>query len=134
MTANKATRASARTPLLTHASTQPDDSVQHSSPTETESQDDGNSECLTHEVPAPIRRRLYVSHALSTWNSRVFEMGAVLYLASIYPGTLLPVSIYSLARGASAAVLSPVIGQYIDTCNRLRVVRFSIGGFLRERC
>ncbi|KAJ3979583.1 hypothetical protein F5890DRAFT_908922 [Lentinula detonsa] len=47
-----------------------------------------------------IRRRrvkisLYISHFLSTWNSRVFEFGAVLYLATIYPGTLLPMSIYA---------------------------------------
>merc|ERR1712000_67280 len=42
-----------------------------------------------------IARRLYVSHFLSTWNSRIFEFGAVLYLASIFPGTLLPMSVYA---------------------------------------
>src|SRR5882757_1313027 len=74
-----------------------------------------------------IRYRLYVSHFLSTWNSRVFEFGAVLYLATIFPGTLLPMSVYALTRGTSAILFSPAVGQYIDTGNRLQVVRLSIG-------
>lgn len=77
-------------------------------------------------VPARIVRRLYVSHFLSTWNSRVFEFGAVLYLATIFPGTLLPMSVYAFTRGLSAIVFAPVVGQYIDTSNRLQVVRVSI--------
>jgi solute carrier family 40 (iron-regulated transporter), member 1 len=78
-------------------------------------------------VPALIARRLYVSHFLSTWNSRVFEFGAVLYLATIFPGTLLPVSLYAATRGLSAIVFAPAVGQYIDSANRLQVVRLSIG-------
>jgi hypothetical protein len=84
-------------------------------------------ESETHRVPARIANRLYVSHFLSTWNSRVFEFGAVLYLATIFPGTLLPMSVYALARGASAILFSPAVGQYIDKGNRLQVVRLSIG-------
>ncbi|ETN43452.1 uncharacterized protein HMPREF1541_02611 [Cyphellophora europaea CBS 101466] len=71
-------------------------------------------------------RRLYVSHFLSTWNTRVFEFGAVLYLAAIFPGTLLPMSTYALCRGLSAVVLSPAVGRYIDSGERLHVVRTSI--------
>jgi hypothetical protein len=74
-----------------------------------------------------ISRRLYVSHFLSTGNSRVFEFGSVLYLASIFPGTLLPLSVYAVARGLAAILLSPALGHYIDTADRLRVVRLSIG-------
>ncbi|KAL7934446.1 Ferroporti-1 [Trichoderma chlorosporum] len=77
-------------------------------------------------VSAAVARRLYVSHFLSTWNSRVFEFGAVLYLAAIFPGTLLPMSLYALVRGLSAIVFAPVVGWYIDTGNRLQVVRVSI--------
>ncbi|KAK4073471.1 uncharacterized protein Triagg1_5297 [Trichoderma aggressivum f. europaeum] len=81
----------------------------------------------THEhVPASVARRLYASHFLSTWNSRVFELGAVLYLASVFPGTLLPMSLYALVRGLSAIVFAPAVGWYIDTGNRLQVVRVSI--------
>ncbi|KAF7591879.1 hypothetical protein BBP40_000922 [Aspergillus hancockii] len=73
-----------------------------------------------------VAHRLYISHFLSTWNSRVFEFGAVLYLASVYPGTLLPMSIYALSRGLAAIILAPAVGHYIDVGNRLQVVRLSI--------
>ncbi|KAI0897301.1 Ferroporti-1 [Annulohypoxylon nitens] len=86
-------------------------------------QDDSTPE---HTVPRRIASKLYVSHFLSTWNSRVFEFGAVIYLATIYPGTLLPMSIYALARGLSAMLFATAVGQYIDTGNRLQVVRVSI--------
>ncbi|KAH7222192.1 hypothetical protein BKA60DRAFT_539275 [Fusarium oxysporum] len=70
--------------------------------------------------------RLYISHTLSTWNSRVFEFGSVLYLASIFPGTLMPLAIYSVVRGASAITLSSWVGSYIDRKDRLNTVRLSI--------
>jgi iron-regulated transporter 1 len=78
-------------------------------------------------VSTGLKTRLYVSHFLSTWNSRVFEFGAVLYLAAIYPGTLLPMSVYALSRGLAAILFAPAVGQYIDRANRLTVVRLSIG-------
>jgi solute carrier family 40 (iron-regulated transporter), member 1 len=74
-----------------------------------------------------ITRKLYTSHFLSTWNSRVFEFGSILYLAIFFPGTMVPMSLYALARGLSAFVFAPIVGSYIDTANRLQVVRFSIG-------
>lgn len=74
-----------------------------------------------------VSGRLYVSHFLSTCNSRVFEFGAVLYLATIFPGTLLPMSVYAVARGLSAVFLSSLVGSYVDNADRLRVVRTSIG-------
>lgn len=51
---------------------------------------------MRQSVPKGLTRKLDLSHFLSTWNSRVFEFGAVLYLASIYPGTLLPLSVDDL--------------------------------------
>jgi hypothetical protein len=81
----------------------------------------------TSGLVSEVTRRLFVSHFLSTWNSRVFEFGAVLYLANIFPQTLLPLSAYALARGASAILFSPAIGQYIDAGDRLHTVRLSIG-------
>lgn len=79
-----------------------------------------------HVVPSYVSRRLYVSHSLSTWNSRVFEFGAVLYLAGVFPGTLVPMSLYALLRGLSAIVFAASIGSYIDSGDRLQVVRVSI--------
>ncbi len=81
----------------------------------------------TPSIPTAITYRLYISHFLSTWNSRSFEFGSVLVLASIFPLTLLPMSIYALVRSASAIVLAPLIGRAIDRRNRLQVVRLSIG-------
>lgn len=94
----------------------------------------GDSVALTHRVSPRIAHRLYLSHFLSTWNSRVFEFGAVLYLATIFPGTLLPMSVYALTRGLSAVIFAPAIGQYIDTNDRLQVVRASIGMLPHHLC
>ena len=71
---------------------------------------------------------LFCSHFLSTWNSRVFEFGAVLFLAEIYPNNLRPVSLYTLIRAASAICFSPTVGGYIDQKIRLGLVRTSIIG------
>ncbi|KAK7932410.1 hypothetical protein PG985_003122, partial [Apiospora marii] len=80
------------------------------------------------EVLPGIARALYVSHILSAWNSRLFQFGAVLYLAAIFPGTLLPMSVYAIARGLAAIVFAPAVGHYIDHGDRLQVVRVSIVG------
>jgi solute carrier family 40 (iron-regulated transporter), member 1 len=78
-------------------------------------------------LPGPnIFPHLYTSHFLSTWNTRGFEFGAVLFLATIYPGTLLPMSVYALIRALSAIIFSPTVGAFIDSSNRLKVVRISI--------
>lgn len=79
------------------------------------------------QISQHILWRLYVSHFLSTWNSRSFEFGAVLFLASIFSGTLLHLSVYALLRSASAILFSSAIGHAVDTGNRLAMVRFSIG-------
>lgn len=79
-------------------------------------------------VPTSLALRLYLSHFLSTWNSRVFEFGAALFLASIFPGTLLPVSIYSLVRNAGYIILAQPVGTWIEKGDRLSVIRASIIG------
>lgn len=84
--------------------------------------------------PAPGARsvlmRLYISHSLSAWNSRMFEFGAVLFLASIFPGTLLYASIYALVRAFSAVALSSWLGAQVDNADRLVALRHSIGMLL----
>ncbi|KAJ5356085.1 hypothetical protein N7517_010694 [Penicillium concentricum] len=83
-----------------------------------------------NNTPAPEARsvltRLYISHTLSAWNSRIFEFGAVLFLASIFPGTLLYASIYALVRAFSTVALSSWLGAQVDSSDRLVVVRHSI--------
>ena len=80
-----------------------------------------------HQIPRAICWRLYVSHFLSTWNSRSFEFGSVLFLAHLYPDTLRYLSIYALIRSASAIITSTPLGRAIDHYARLPVVRLSIG-------
>ena len=75
-----------------------------------------------------IKRRLYTSHFLSTWNSRVFEFGAVLFLAQIFPATLLPSSVYALVRAAAAICFAPLVGRRVDQLDRLQIVRLAIIG------
>ena len=117
--------ATAQTPLL--------ESIRTSNPSAADSNrpvDDAVSENMSDStiMEAKMSQRLYVSHFFSTWNSRLFEFGATLFLATIFPGTLLPTSVYALARSLSAIFLSPSVGRYIDDNNRLVVVRLSIGG------
>lgn len=57
----------------------------------------------------------------------MFEFGAVLFLASIFEGTLLYASIYALLRSLAAIVLSSWLGSLVDRSNRLGVLRKSIG-------
>lgn len=73
-----------------------------------------------------VRNELYISHFLSTWNSRLFEFGAVLFISTIFPGTLFPASIYALTRSASVVVFSTAIGHLIDRCERIFLIRLSI--------
>ncbi|KAF4975832.1 hypothetical protein FZEAL_7451 [Fusarium zealandicum] len=115
------------TPLLdaSPASTSPIDGSSSYSASQASSSNDNDGDHVRWTI-SQSARRLYVSHTLSTWNSRVFEFGSVLYLASIFPGTLLPLSVYAMARGAAAIALSSWVGQYIDREDRLKAVRLSI--------
>src|SRR3569833_184411 len=79
-------------------------------------------------ITRSLTLRLYTSHLLSTWNSRLFEFGAVLFLASIFPGTLMPLSVYALVRSAAAILFAQAVGSWIDRGDRLLVIRVSIVG------
>jgi hypothetical protein len=124
MMGSRAPPADEREPLLGDAS------ASQCALTGATNHEDEHNQATDKAVPTGIARRLYVSHFLSTWNSRVFEFGATLYLATIFPHTLLPLSIYALIRGLSAVVFSPAVGQYIDKSDRLQCVRLSISTVL----
>ena len=94
---------------------------------EIEEGQESTSVCEAHNVAWPVAWKLFLSHFLSTWNSRSFEFGAVLFLGVIYPGTLLNLSIYAIVRSASAIVLASYIGRAIDQRARLPIVQSSIG-------
>lgn len=69
---------------------------------------------------------LYVSHFLSTWNSRLFEYGAALFLAEIFLDTFTPLSVYAFVRALAPIFLSHKVGQYMKVTARLKTVRSSI--------
>lgn len=75
-----------------------------------------------------IQRYLYTSHFLSAWNDRVFEFGSVLFLATRYSGTLLPVSLFAIARYTPFSLFSYRIGRCINDSDRLPLVLNSIIG------
>jgi len=86
-------------------------------------------------LPRSLTARLYTSHFLSTWNSRLFEFGAVLFLADIFPSSLLPLSVYALMRSAAVILGAQAVGEVVDRAaksvgkkGRLEVVRSSIVG------
>lgn len=85
-------------------------------------------EPLPPSIPAHLALRLYTSHFLSTWNSRLFEFGSVLFLTSIYPDTLLPMSVYALVRSGAAIIFAQGLGSWIDRGERLSTVQISIIG------
>ncbi|KAJ5909122.1 hypothetical protein N7495_001804, partial [Penicillium taxi] len=87
---------------------------------------ESSSECQSEVDPQSVLKRLYISHTISTWNSRMFEFGAVLFLASIFPGTLLYASIYALVRSFSTVALSSWLGDRVDQSDRLVALRHSI--------
>ncbi|RMY74967.1 hypothetical protein D0863_02898 [Hortaea werneckii] len=89
---------------------------------EQNSMSDDNSQMgieTEHASSTSIQRLLYTSHFLSTWNSRVFEFGAFLFLASIFPQTLLPASVYAMTRAMFAVLLSSATGYAVDRFPRL---------------
>jgi iron-regulated transporter 1 len=86
-------------------------------------------------LPPSLLAHLYASHFLSTWNSRLFEFGAVIFLADIFPSSLLPLSIYALVRSTAVILGAQIVGNLVDraarsvvTRRRLEVVRASIVG------
>ncbi|KAH8705396.1 hypothetical protein BGW36DRAFT_12718 [Talaromyces proteolyticus] len=119
---------------------EPADAVSDSEPL-LQDLDYGSQTNLTHSTPSPeeeqapgsppagtqnITRKLYISHFLSMWNSRMFEFGAVLFLVSAFPGTLLFTSIYALVRSLAVVLFSSMLGRLIDRFDRLKVLRASI--------
>lgn len=93
-----------------------------------EQSQDEPEQSLPPSIPSHLASRLYTSHFLSTWNSRLFEFGSVLFLAAIYPQTLLPMSVYALVRSGAAIIFARVLGTWIDRGERLSTVQISIIG------
>nr|KAJ3420265.1 hypothetical protein HK105_005874 [Polyrhizophydium stewartii] len=75
-------------------------------------------------VPGQSEERLTrhgQSYSFMTWSTRSQEWAAALFLTFVFPGTLLPVSIFSLAATATTILVSPLTVGLIDSFPRLPV-------------
>lgn len=108
--------------------------IAHRHPSSETSPDELDTAVTPQVEPSPaaphstksILWKLYLSHILSTWNARTFEFGAVVFLATVFPGTLFYASCYALFRSLTAFLLSSAVGSQVDSKERLAVVRLSI--------
>jgi hypothetical protein len=80
---------------------------------------------LLSPSPSP-HKSLYITHTLSTLNSRIFEFGSALYLSTLYPATLSKISLYLFLRNLSAILSSPLIGYLLDHGQRLKTMRTAV--------
>ncbi|EPS41247.1 hypothetical protein H072_4815 [Dactylellina haptotyla CBS 200.50] len=70
---------------------------------------------------------LYLSHFLSTWNSRTYEFAAVVFTVEAFPNTLLPASISGIAQCITLIILSPLVGAWADhSASRLNSLKVTI--------
>ncbi|KAI8816997.1 Ferroporti-1 [Fimicolochytrium jonesii] len=66
---------------------------------------------------------LCLSYFFTTWSVRADEWATAIFLAYIFPDTLLQVSLYTLVVTASAIIFSSSIGRRVDTARRLVGIR-----------
>lgn len=71
---------------------------------------------------------LYTSHLLSAWGDRLWQFALPILLVDIFGDTLLPAALYSALVYLLAVVGVPVAGGWVDSCERLSVVRAAIIG------
>jgi iron-regulated transporter 1 len=71
---------------------------------------------------------LYASYFFAAWGDRMWEFAAIVFLLEIFPDTLFPASLFGFAECLAGIIMGPQNGAYIDTTDRLRVLRTSIIG------
>lgn len=71
-------------------------------------------------------RWLYLSHALSAWGDRMWEFAIVLLMIQIMPNTLLLSALFGFTEAATRVFAGPLVGDWVDHTNRLRVVKVSL--------
>ena len=84
-------------------------------------------ELATAEKERTIRP-LYVSYFFAAWGVRMWEFAAIVFLLDVFPGTLLPSSLFGFFESLAGILGGPHVGAFIDSNDRLRVIRTSILG------
>jgi len=72
------------------------------------------------------RRKLYLSHLLTSWVDRSFEFASYLLISQVYTASLLQVSLYGLTTTLVALVLSSRIGHWINLLSRINTYRVTL--------
>ncbi len=84
---------------------------------------------VTHPIPPPsftLYQSLFMSHFLSAWGDRLWEFGLILFLATIYPDTLLYVGLVGFAENLACILLAIRVGHAIDRWPRLYTMRCAL--------
>lgn len=72
------------------------------------------------------RRKLYLSHLLTSWVDRSFEFASYLLISRVYTRSLLQASVYGLTTTLAALFLSNRIGNWINILSRLNTYRITL--------
>ncbi|CAA7052134.1 unnamed protein product [Microthlaspi erraticum] len=77
--------------------------------------------------PPELRRRLvvslYVGYFLARWSARTWEFSVALYMIYLWPNSLLLVALYSAIESGSIAIFGPIVGQWIEGMDYVKVLR-----------
>ncbi|KAJ8898938.1 hypothetical protein K2173_008433 [Erythroxylum novogranatense] len=71
----------------------------------------------------PLIRCLYIGHFMARWDARMWEFSVALYMINLWPDSLILAAIYGAIESASTAFLGPLIGQWVERLNYLKVLR-----------
>lgn len=76
---------------------------------------------ITRHVGILVRHvRLLGVYILATWVLRCFDVAVYIYLAAVFPNSLLPSAIYGAAQALSGLVFFVPLGRWIDGVRRLK--------------
>ncbi|CCH46176.1 Solute carrier family 40 member 1 [Wickerhamomyces ciferrii] len=81
---------------------------------------------LSPELKSLIKKRLYISHFLYVWNSRMYEFGIGLFIINLFPGTLFPSSLFAFCSSLSGILLTPFVTKLANHGERLKFIKETI--------
>nr|XP_006006098.2 PREDICTED: solute carrier family 40 member 1-like isoform X1 [Latimeria chalumnae] len=69
---------------------------------------------------------MYLGHVLSTWGDRMWHFAVSLFLVELYGNNLLLTAIFGLAKSSFLIFCGALIGNWVDTNLRLKVVQVAL--------
>eukprot|EP00667_Euglena_gracilis_P010071 EG_transcript_10240 len=84
------------------------------------------------ETPGPhvdlgaVSRWVYVSHALTRWNERMWSFAIGLFLVEVFGGSLLLTALYGFSSGGVVLVFGALLGSWLDRTERLKAARWTL--------